>query len=208
MNREDFETLVQQYRETKKEGQVKTWELADIAKEVATWGKGSLERFGKAADENTRTLKTYAYIARQYDPELRFQELTFKHHMVVAQREDRYVLLQEAVDFGMTAAALHRKYSLRRSTLGSISKVYSRSPIDKVIELLNAVHKIDPELLPHLMSAKAEYSDEFARMFPEIAANAEMIGNMAFLNIALSRWGYIQPILKGGELIGFKRWEG
>lgn len=204
MNQEDFETLVQQYKETKKEGQVKTWELADIAKEISEV-HGNLTKFSKATGENVYTLKTYAYIARQYDPEYRFKELTFKHHMVVAQREDRYALLQEALDWGMSASALHRKYSLKKQHIG---KPYKKNPIDSIIELLNTVHKIDPEILPQLMNPKAEYNEEFAKMFPEVAANTINIGNLALINIAVAQWGYVQPVIKGGELLGFKRWEG
>lgn len=231
-NQEDFSNIVEEYKLLILEGERNIWDRADRAHKIAN-EYGKLKEFAEEVGENYGTLKQYSYVAKQYEKQFRYEMLSFRHHMVVAHKEDRYALLQKAVENNWTTAELQNYIQPQKlpvkttedtitlpddnldvnineeSEEAELQNVSKEDTLDTVINLLNDIHKLDNELIPGLMQNRIKFNAMFAEIFPQIAENTDSIGQMGLLNICMAPWGYIQPIFdESTQVTGFKRWEG
>jgi len=63
---------------------------------VSVHGEQTLEKFAETVGENFNSLQEYRKVARAYELSSRMDNLSFKHHQVLAAREDRQDWLAKA----------------------------------------------------------------------------------------------------------------
>ena len=81
------------------------WQLGDLALEVeTTYGGNELERYAEEIGVSFGTLTNYRTVAVAYENCTRVQNLSFKHHRVVAARPDRLEWLARAEADGWSVA--------------------------------------------------------------------------------------------------------
>lgn len=75
------------------------WTLGDVALAVETkYGAHSLKRYAEEIDVAPESLKVYRWVAGYYEKDDRFDELSLRHHQMVARLPDRHELLKRAAE--------------------------------------------------------------------------------------------------------------
>lgn len=123
-NPENFEELIWEYRKLLLQDRETSWARADLAQQAAqTYGK--LRRLAEETGDDYGYLKQLSFCAKQYDARTRklFYQLSFGHFRVVASREDRFALLQKAVDNKWGIDRLRHEISGRYDRYVSVRKV-------------------------------------------------------------------------------------
>jgi hypothetical protein len=102
----DLEEAVLEWQETDKWEAKAQWRRGDIA--LALRKEYTLEELAEAVDVPYETMKVYRWVAERYEKVKRLTNLTWSHHLKVAEREDRLYWLERA------ANANPKKWSVAR----------------------------------------------------------------------------------------------
>jgi hypothetical protein len=90
------------------------WALGDLALEVeTTYGGQELQRFADDVGIEHNTLQEYRRVARAYEKSTRVDNLPWRHHQVVAARDDRLRYLARAAEGGWTTRRLREELGPR-----------------------------------------------------------------------------------------------
>lgn len=92
-----FREHIERYLDAAKRGEQTIWERADIALEVdTTYGQGDFFKFCIEVKEPINTVMVHRWVARQYPPNQRNPNLSFRHHQILGARDDRFEWLKKA----------------------------------------------------------------------------------------------------------------
>jgi len=85
------------------------WAIGDLARRVANdFGGDSLGKFAYAIGLEKKTVKEYMRVADKYEPPIRMEVLSFRHHQIALQADDPVEVLTEANDNNWTTRQLYK----------------------------------------------------------------------------------------------------
>jgi hypothetical protein len=94
-----------------------TWNLGDLALSVEkAYGGDSLGKFAIAININKNSLQQYRRVSKAFPPETRSKMLSHRHHLILASHDDRFKVLKECEDKGITTSQLELRYSRNPQT--------------------------------------------------------------------------------------------
>ncbi len=95
---EDWEGLISAGLEARENKDTMQWVLGDLALQIDTkYGADTIGDFAVAIGVNKNTLIRYRTVSRAFTPEMRqFPKLSHRHYQMVAARQDRMELLNDA----------------------------------------------------------------------------------------------------------------
>jgi hypothetical protein len=123
----DWETIVTQALEARKEIDGGQWEIGDLADQVeSNYGEDSIGRFAVDIGIPKETVRRWRSVSRAFPIEDRIDFLSHTHHRVVASREDRFELLNWALENSASVESLVEEMKLRD---GEIDEVIARKSL-------------------------------------------------------------------------------
>ena len=106
---EELVAVGMELRENKDNSQ---WNLGDLALAVEkSYGVDSLGKFSIAININKNSLSQYRRVSSAFPVAKRSKLLSHRHHLILASQENRFELLKECEDNGITTSQLELRYS-------------------------------------------------------------------------------------------------
>lgn len=126
----DWETLVNDGIEARKQADDAAWRLGDLALQVEThYGEGDLEKYAERIAVQYVALRQYRYVSKQFKNDTRVTNLSWSHHREVAALDDRYDRLADAASDGWSVKRLRDEVWLAQN-LTLLNARFQDSDID------------------------------------------------------------------------------
>lgn len=129
------------------------WLMGDVALVVKDiWGLDGMDRYATEIGVKKETLDRYSSVSRAWPPENRVAELSHRHHMMIASREDRFDLIlkiADRADMSVEKLALEIKKSEGKliEDFASVRVLFVKGDLMTVIRWYSLLNDKEPDAL-------------------------------------------------------------